>query len=145
MGDGGESGVMHLRLFIVCVLFVMVPMATNTLRALLCKDECCVLVLLLAVQMYVRGCDLVTGHSLCACLRVYKFLILRFSVVDDHHSVLSTGCLNIKKSSFSSFKYLADKSFLAIRNKIHIQEMHTLIFYVFFLLLAKPKQNVFRK
>ena len=97
MGDGGESGVMHLRLFIVCVsvLFVMVPMATNTLRALLCKDEC-VLVLLLAVQMYVRGCDLVTGHSLCACLRVYKFLILRFSVVDDHHSVLSTGCLNIK-------------------------------------------------
>ena len=110
----------YVFLLCVCGLFVMVPMATNTLRALLCKDECCVLVLLLAVQMYVmyvRGCDLVTGHSLCACLRVYKFLILRFSVVDDHHSVLSTGCLNIKKSSLKR-----DCSLIFEKNKCYCIE-----------------------
>ena len=57
-----------------------VSMATNTLCTciLLWESEC--LQFERGSVVYVRGCDLVTGHSLCACLRVHSSY---FDVVDD--------------------------------------------------------------
>ena len=57
-------------------------MATNTLCTciLLRESECAYFGERQYIRMYVRGCDLVTGHSLCACVRIHS---LYFDVVDD--------------------------------------------------------------
>ena len=142
MRDGGESGVC-IYVFCANTMCRYCRVHGNKhsvhLHTIFVKKSVYFVCELQYVCMYVRGCDLVTGHSLCACLREY---IPRTSML--LMIVLSTGCSNTD-NVYSHFISLL--SVTHFRRQVFFGNTHNpqkCIFYVRFC-FKQRLLTVFRK